>query len=696
MKKPLISVLAVVCVLLGQAPGADDGMWTFDNPPLKLWKEKYRFEPTPQWIEHVRLASPRVEGSSGAFVSPNGLIVTNQHVANGQLQKLSTAEHNYVRDGFNAVTPEQELKCPDIDVNVFVSYEDVTSRVQGAVKPGMSDSEAAEARRTVMAALEKESAEKTGLRSEVVKLYSGGEYWLYRYKKFTDVRLVFAVEEATGFFGGDYDNFTYPRYDLDVAFFRAYENGQPAQTEYLAWSSKGAEEHELVLAIGSPGTTSRLLTMAQLDFHREVANPTQMDVYLARRDGLANYARTGAEAARRASAGLRGLENSMKRLVGQQDGLENERLMVTKMRDEASLRKAVAGNPQWQKAYGDAWDQIAAAFKKYGPYAKRNAYSVLTPSRTAGFALSLVRYAEESGKPNSARLEEYRDTRIDTLKTTLFSPAPTYPDMEESLLARWLQDVQKALGAEDPFVKAALAGQTPAAAAKAAAGGTKLADPAFRKSLFEAGPAAIAKSDDPMIVLARRVDPVMRELRAWIEQNITNVEATNGERIAKARFAVYGKSVYPDANSTVRISYGTVLGYEEGTTLVPFKTTFYGLYDRAVAFGNKPPFFLPQRWFDKRAEIDMSVPLNFAYTADTIGGNSGSPVINRKGELVGLNFDSNRQKLANRYMYIDEAEGARAVGVHSAGILEALARIYGADRIVKEITGKSGSPVPVP
>ena len=689
MKKTIAILVAVACVLLVQAPRADDGMWTFDNPPLKIWKEKFKFEPTPQWLEHVRLASPRVEGASGAFVSPNGLIATNQHVANGQLQKLSTPEHNYVRDGFYAPTIEQELKCPDADVNVFVSYEDVTARVQGAVTAGMSDRDAAEARRTVTTAIEKESTEKTGgLRSEVVKLYSGGEYWLYRYKKFTDVWLVFAVEEATGFFGGDFDNFTYPRYDLDVAFFRAYENGQPAKTEYLAWSQKGAEDKELVFAIGSPGTTSRLLTMAQLGFHREVANPTQMAVYMARRDALWRYGSTSAEAERRASAGRRGLENSMKRLVGQQDGLENERLMKAKYDEEAKLRTAVAAKPEWQKAYGDGWDQIAAAYKTYGPYAKRNAFSALTPSRLGGFALTLVRYAEEVRKPNNVRLDEFRDTRLDSLKTTLFSAAPVYPDMEESLLASWLRDAQVALGNDDPFVKAALAGQPPAAAAKAAAGGTKLTDPAFRKALFESGPEAIAKSDDPMIALARRVDPVLRELRTWIEQHITNVETTNGERIAKARFAVYGKSVYPDANSTVRISYGTVLGYEEGTTLVPYKTTFYGLFDRATSFGNKAPFFLPQRWFDRRAALDMSVPLNFAYTADTIGGNSGSPVINRNAELVGLNFDSNRQKLANRYMYIDEAEGARAVGVHSAGILEALAKVYGAERIVREITGR--------
>jgi hypothetical protein len=685
MKKLLALSMAVVCVLLTQAPSADDGMWTFDNPPLKLWKEKYNFEPTRQWLEHVRLASPRIEGASGAFVSPSGLIVTNQHVANEQLQKLSTPERDYVRDGFYASTLEQELKCPDIDVDVFVSYEDVTARVQGAVKPGMSDRDAADARRVVTTAIEKESAERTGLHSEVVALYSGGEFWLYRYKKYVDVRLVFAVEEATGFFGGDYDNFTYPRYDLDVAFFRAYENGTPAKTEYLKWSAKGAEEHELVLAIGSPGTTSRLLTMAQLDFHRDVLNPTQMEVYMARRDALARDAATSAEALRRASATRRDIENSMKRLVGQQNGLESEQLMTAKMADEARLRQAVAANPAWQKAYGDAWDQVASAYRAYEPYARRDAFSRLSPSRLAEFALTLVRYAEESSKPNASRLDEFRDTRLDSLKATLFSTAPVYPEMEESLLGSWLAVGQKALGNADPFVKAALGGQTAAAVAKTAVSGTRLADPAFRKALVESGPDAIQKSDDPMLALARRVDPVMREVRSWIEQHVTNVEATAGERIAKARFAVYGKSVYPDANSTVRISYGTVLGYEDGTTLVPYETTFYGLFDRAVAFGNRAPFFLPKRWFDRRAELDLSVPLNFAYTADTIGGNSGSPVINRKGELVGLNFDSNRQKLANRYMYIDEAEGSRAVGVHSAGIIEGLSKIYGAERIVREI-----------
>ena len=333
-----------------------------------------------------------------------------------------------------------------------------------------------------------------------MKLYSGGEYWLYRYKKYADVRLVFAVEEATGFFGGDYDNFTYPRYDLDVAFFRAYENGKPAKTEYLTWSAKGAEENELVLAIGSPGTTSRLLTMAQLDFHRDVLNPTQMAVYMARRDALARYAGTGTEAARRASATRRGIENSMKRLVGQQNGLENERLMTAKMAEEASLRKAVAANPAWQKAYGEGWDQIAAAYKAYEPYAKRNAFSTLSPSRLAGFALTLVRYAEESKKPNASRLDEFRDTRLSSLKATLLSTAPVYPDMEESLLGSWLEDGQKALGNADPFVKAALGARRLPPWRRPRSPARSSAIRRFARRCSSRGPDAISSRMIPMLV----------------------------------------------------------------------------------------------------------------------------------------------------------------------------------------------------
>jgi len=359
MKKITVLAFVIVLVLSSLPVFADDGMWTFDNPPRKQWKEKYNFEPTDAWLDHVRLSSVKVEGSSGAFVSPNGLLMTNQHVASGQLQKLSTRDRNLRRDGFYAGTQAEELKCPDLEVTVLVSFEDVTARVQGAAKPGATDKEANEARNAQMAAIEKESTDKTGLRSEVVTLYRGGEYWLYQFKKYTDVRLVFAPEEQIAFFGGDYDNFTYPRYCLDVTFFRVYENGQPLKTQnYLKWSAQGPADGEFVLAIGNPGSTNRLLTLSQVRYQRDVGNPLQMQVWNARRDALMRYSETGAEPARRALNTVRSLSNSIKRLVGQQDGLSNQRAMAKKEQDEKALRAAVASKPELQKAYGGAWDEM--------------------------------------------------------------------------------------------------------------------------------------------------------------------------------------------------------------------------------------------------------------------------------------------------------------------------------------------------
>jgi hypothetical protein len=475
---------------------------------------------------------------------------------------------------------------------------------------------------------------------------------------------------------------------MDIAFFRAYENGAPARTpHYFKWAMKGPVEDDLVILSGNPGSTSRLLTLSQIQYHRDTGNPLQMQVWSARAGALARYAQTGTEAERRAASGRRSLSNSMKRLVGQQEGLMNARIMARKEAEEESLRKAVAGNPEWQKHYGDAWDRIAAAYREYPPMAKRIAFSTLASSRLASLASSIVRYAAEVPKPNDARYEEFRDSRLESLRFSLLSPAPIYPDMELAVLAGWLEEAAKTLGNEDPFVKAALQGKTPVEAARAAVEGTTLGDVAARKALLEGGAKAVADSKDPLIDLARRVEPVIRELRAWNEEHILSIETAEGARIAAARFAVYGKTQPPDANFTLRLSYGAVLSYGEDTTLVPFKTTFYGLYDRAEGFGYKPPYSLPKRWIDRRTALDLSTPLNFVYTADTIGGNSGSPIINRNAEFVGINFDSNLQKLANRYLYIDEREGSRAVGVHGLGILEALRKIYQADALVKEIVG---------
>lgn len=689
MKRISVFAFVLVMVVSPLPLFADDGMWTFDNPPRKQWKERYNFEPSDAWLEHVRLASVRVEGSSGSFVSPNGLLMTNQHVASGQLQKLSTSERNYRRDGFYASTPAEELKCPDLEINVLVSYEEVTARVQGAAKAGASDKDANEARKAQIATIEKESSDRTGLRSEVVVLYRGGEYWLYRFKKYTDIRLVFAPEEQIAFFGGDYDNFTYPRYCLDVTFLRVYENGQPLKTQnYLKWSAQGSADGEFVLAIGNPGSTNRLLTLAQVQYQRDLGNPLQMQVWNSRRDALLRYSATGPEPARRALNTVRSLSNSIKRLVGQQDGLNNQRMTAKKEQDEKALRAAVSSRPEFQQAYSSAWEEIANAYRELPTYAKRTAFSTIAYSRLGQIASTLVRYSEEVGKPNEARYEEFRESKLESLKFNLFSPAPIYADLEEAILASWIADAEQSLGADDPFVRAALQGSTPAALARSVVSGTKLGDVAVRKSLFEDGADAIKKSDDPLIALARRVEPIIRELRAWNEEKIQSVETAAGQKIAAARFAVLGRNVSPDATGSLRISYGRVLGYEEDTTLVPYKTTYSGLYDRAVSFDEKPPFDLPQRWRDGRAKLDLTTPMNFVYTADTIGGNSGSPIINRNAEVVGLNFDSNIQKLPNRYWYVDETEGGRAVAVHSTAIIEALRKLYGAEKLAAEITGR--------
>jgi hypothetical protein len=570
---------------------------------------------------------------------------------------------------------------------VLVSFEDVTRRVRSAIKEGATASQAVEQRRAATAAIEKESTDRTGLRSEVVALYNGGEYWLYRYKKYTDLRIVFAPEEQIAFFGGDYDNFTYPRYDLDVAFFRAYENDRPVHLDhYFKWSAHGPDERELVFVPGNPGSTARLLTVAQIQFQRDYGNPIQIRSWTARRDALVDFSKRSEEAARAANEQRRSLDNSLKRINGQQDGLLHQTILDTKAADERALKAAVASNPEWQREFGSAWDEIEQAYRSYPPYAKRITFSTLGISRLGGLATTFIRYSDELRKPDEGRLREYRGSQLESLRFQMLSRAPIERDLEEALLAAWFGEAQKALGPDDPFVRAALSGaSSPSDAARLVVQRSRLADPAFRKELVDGGPETIARSEDPMLALARRVEPIIRDLRAWQERTVLGVETSAGDRIARARFAVYGRSTYPDATFSPRIGYGTAVGYEHDTTLVPFKTTFYGLYERAQGFGNRAPFELPARYLSRRDRLDLSIPLNFVYTADTIGGNSGSPVINRNGEVVGLHFDSNIQKLANRYAYIADSEGSRGIAVHSAGILEALRHVYETGPLVEEI-----------
>lgn len=679
MKKVSIFLLAAVFFINATLTFADEGMWTFDNPPLKQWKERYNFEPTQEWLDHIRLSCVRIEGASASFVSPEGLIITNHHVALGQIQKLSTKERDLVKNGFYAKTQAEELKTPDMEANVLVSYENVTERVQAA----------GDKRQTVIAQIEKESTEKTGFKSEVISLYNGGEYWLYRFKRYTDVRLVFAPEEQIAFFGGDYDNFTFPRHDLDFTILRAYENGVPAKTpDFLKFSEKGAQNDEFVIATGNPGSTARLLTVSQLAYQRDVGNPLQKKVWELRREILENYSKRGTEQARQAGSAIRSFNNSLKRLTGQQGGLLNPRMFGKKEAEEKALKDALAKNPDGQKLYAPAWTTIEKSYATLPKFADRLAFSNLAPSRLGDIASKIVRYAEEIKKPNNERYPEFADSRLESFKFGLFSPAPIYPEMEEYALTAWLEEARKTLGANDPFIRAALGGAEPSEAIKRAVAATKLGDIAYRKSLIEGGAAAIEKSNDPMILLAKRVEPVIRELRAWNEKNILDIDAVEGAKIAKARFAAYGKTIAPDANSNLRITFGKVSGYEEDTTLVPYKTTFFGLYDRAESFNKKSPYDLPARYRERRDRVNLSTPLNFVYSADTIGGMSGSPIINRNAEFVGINFDSNIQKLSNRYWYIEESEGSRAVGVHSAGILEALRKIYDAENLAKELTGK--------
>jgi hypothetical protein len=679
--------IAPLAALLAAPVLADEGMWTFDNPPTRLLQEKYHFTPTQQWLDHVRLSCVRLnDGGSGSFVSPNGLLLTNHHVARGQLQKNSTKDRDYVKDGFYAATPEREMKSPDLEVNVLVSLENVTARVNEAVGKGKPPAEEFAARKAAIAGIESESQRKTGLRSDVVTLYQGGEYWLYRYQKYTDVRLVFAPEQQTAFFGGDPDNFTYPRYDLDMALFRVYDNGKPLQTkDYLKWNAKGAGDGELVFVVGHPGSTQRNDTMAELELERDAMEPMILRIYKDRIAVLRRYSALGAEQARQAASLIFNYENSQKAFQGRYLGLLDKAVMDKKQREENDFKAKVMANPDWKAAYGGAWEAVAQAQARFAPRAKETRFRSLN-SGLSTIAMLIVQYVSEIKKPDGERLEGYHDSQLDSLRFGMFSPAPVYPALEIARMTGALEQALAELGAGDAFVKAALDGRSPRDATTAAVTGTKLADPAFRKQLVEGGEAAVAASTDSMIVQARRLDPMRRELVKWAEDNVTSVEQRAGEQLGKARFAVYGKNTYPDATFTLRLSYGAVEGYPMNGTKAPPKTTMFGLYDRAASFDYKDPFYLPSRWLAGRDKLDLTTPLDFVTNNDIIGGNSGSPVVNRAGDIVGLIFDGNIESLVGDFVY--DPTTNRAVAVHTAGMTEALRKLYDAAALVKELLGE--------
>ncbi len=681
---------ALIAALAAPAMRADEGMWTFDNPPLKLLKEKYGFEPSKEWLDHIRLSSVRFnDGGSGSFVSADGLVLTNHHVALGQLQKNSTKEKDYVNDGFLARTMAEEMKSPDLELNVLVSYEDVTARVAGSVKPGMDDKAALKARQAEIAKIEKDSTDQTGFRSDVVPLYQGGEYWLYRYKKYTDVRLVIAPEQQAAFFGGDPDNFTFPRHDMDFALFRMYENDKPVHpAHYLKWNAKGAADGELVFVSGHPGSTDRLQTVDQLKVQRDHFYPMILKDLNRWLDTSRKFAAQGPEQSRQALNRIFSLENSLKAFKGEYQGLLDKNLMAKKEAEEKEFRAKVAANPEWNGKYSSAWAAIAIAEQKYVSMLKQQRYRVLRGVRLPNLALTLVQYVSEVKKPDGERLDGFHEAELESLKFRMFSPAPVYPAFEQALIEDSLKQALEELGPGDEYVKTVLGTKSPAELARELVTGTKLGDPAVRKQLVEGGEAAVAASTDPLSVMARKIDPISRRMKKWNEENVQSVLTPAGEKIGQARFAVYGKTAYPDATFTLRLSYGTVKGYPmNGTIAQPF-TTFYGLYDRAYGFGNKSPWDLPKRYQAGRDKLNLGTPLNFVSDNDIIGGNSGSPVTNRAGEIVGLIFDGNIESLVGNYVFDGTAN--RAVSVHTGAITEVMRKLYDAGHVADELEGKAG------
>jgi hypothetical protein len=669
---------------------ADEGMWLLNQPPRKQLLEKYGFDPTSAWLDHLQKSAVRFNsGGSGSFVSAGGLVMTNHHVGADSLYKLSTAEKDLLKSGFHARTHAEEIKCVDLELNVLVNIEDVTDQVNAAVKPGMDAAAAQTARRAVRNTIEKESLDKTGLRSDVVTLFQGARYNLYRYKKYTDVRLVFAPEKDIAFFGGDPDNFEYPRYDLDISFFRVYENDKPLKPEhYLSWSKAGAIDEELIFVAGHPGRTNRLNTVAHLEFLRDRVYPNTLDMLRRREVLLRTFSERGLENGRRAQDELFGYQNSRKARLGALAGLQDPAIIEAKRKAERSLRQAVANDPKLRDAR-DAWDEVIAAlaawnqiFVDYELYERGQAFN----TELFTIARMLVRLSDESTKPNADRLREYAEAGLDSLKQHLFSEAPVYSDLETVKLTDSLGYLLERAGAENPFVKQVMADMSPSARAAQLVAGTKLADVKVRKQLAEGGKRAIESSDDPMIALARTVDVPARKVRKTYEDKVEEPLRQAYAKVAQARFAIEGDTTYPDATFTLRLAYGQVKGYEEAGKKLPAWTTIGGAYKHAADHGDVAPFALPSSWVKDKDKLNLETPFNFVCTADIIGGNSGSPVVNRAGELVGIIFDGNIQSLVLDFVYTDKE--ARATSVHSSAILEALRKVYDASPLVDELTGK--------
>ena len=681
-----VTIAATLALLTSSAAFAGEGMWTPDNLPAKQLQDKYKFTPDKKWAEHAQRAALRLAGGcSGSFVSPTGLVLTNHHCVNSCVQQLSTADKDFIASGFFAKEQKDEIKCPEIELNRLDTITNVTERVKKATA-GKTGEDYSKAEKAVKSDIEKEcvGTDTEHSRCDVVSLYHGGIYDVYKYHRYQDVRLVFAPELAMAFFGGDPDNFNFPRYDLDMGVLRAYENDKPAKVDaYFPFSKNGAEEGEMTVTVGNPGGTDRQLTIAELETTRDV-DVVHALLRLAEMRGLLERFRAeSAEHARIAQSDLFYTENSYKAFVGRLEALQDPAVFEVKRKEEAALRDYVNADAARKQKFGGAWDAIAKAQAIYRnietPYTYMEGRGSFF-SKHFAIARQLVRGAEERTKPNGERLREYTESKLTSLTQQLFSSAPIYPDYEKVKFGWSLTKMREHLGADNAFVKKVLGKESPQALADRLVDGTRLGDVAERKRLWEGGKAAVDASTDPFIVLARSVDADARAIRKRMEDEVESVIDKNSELIAAARFEKYGTSVYPDATFTQRFSFGEVKGWEEkGTWIKPF-TDIGGAFARATGFD---PFKLPQSWIDAKDRLNMQQRFDFVTTNDIIGGNSGSPMINRAGEIVGLVFDGNIESLGGDFWFDERVN--RTVSVHSGAILEALHKVYKAERLAQEL-----------
>jgi hypothetical protein len=667
---------------------ADEGMWTFNNFPSAKVQQAYGFSPDQKWLDHVRMSSIRLaRGCSGSLVTKDGLVMTNHHCAHTCIEQLSNASRDYVQTGFYAKELKDEVKCPDVEADQLVQISDVTERVKAAVA-GKDGKDFSDALKAVEADIAKEcsGADSKHLRCDVVDLYHGGVYNLYKYRRYQDVRLAFAPEFAAAFFGGDPDNFEFPRYDLDVSFMRIYgDDGKPLDSSgnYLPFAKQDANDGDLTFVSGNPGSTSREDTVAELEFARDVRLPSTL-LYLAELRGiLEQYSEQGPDEHRHADTRLFGTENSYKALKGEFEALVDPAIIKARHNDEAVLKAKVDADPQLKTEVGPAWDNIRAAIDHQKLI--RDRFNVLEgrmgfDSQLFSDARALVRHAAEASKPDGQRLQEYTDANFPILAQTITSNAPIYNDFEKVKLRFSLTLLQRLLGPDDPVVKAIFANKSPDDLANELIDKTTLGDMETRKKLLEGGAAAIDGSKDPMILFAKLVDPDARAVRKDFEETVDAVLTKNAGLLAQARFKLYGASVDPDATFTLRLSYGAVKGYDQKSGHVAPFTIMAGAFERATG---ATPFKLPESWLAAKSKINLGQKLNFCTTNDIIGGNSGSPVINKNAEVVGLIFDGNIQSLGGDFGF--DGSVNRAVAVNSGALREALANIYHADRLVTEL-----------